>query len=117
VVAARSTPRTLGCLILILIGVTIAYFGFNVGEVYLRFYRFRDAIEQETRFARQRDDETIRRRLTLIADSLGLPEAAARIKVHRSAHQIEISSEWSEHVELPMFVREFRFTPRVSGPL
>ena len=116
-VASRSTPRTLGRLVFVLLGVTVAYFGFNVGEVYLRFYRFRDAIEQEARFARQRDDDTIRRRLASVADSLGLPSEAARISVRRSLNAIEISSEWAETVELPMFVREFRFTPRVSGRL
>jgi hypothetical protein len=96
-----------------MLAVTVAYFGFNIGEVYFRFYRLRDAMTQESRFAHNRDDETIRIRLAAVADSMGLPEEATRFQIRREARRITISTDYSEHVELPMFVREFRFHPRV----
>ena len=110
------TPRgasRLGCLVSILLGVTIAYFGFNIGEVYLRFFRFKDAMAQEARFARNRDDNAIRIRLAAVVDSLGLPDEAARVIVLRDGGRITIKTSYSEHVELPMFVREFHFEPQV----
>ena len=112
-VRARRGRGRLGCLVSLLLVVTIAYFGFNIGEVYMRFFRLRDAMVQEARFAHNRDDETIRLRLAATADSIGLPGEAARIRIRREARRIIISTEYSEHVELPMFVKEFRFTPQI----
>jgi hypothetical protein len=97
----------------VLLVVAIAYFGFNIGEVYLRFYRLKDAMEQEARFAQNRDDNAIRLRLAAVADSLGLPDEAGRVTVNRDAARITITTSYSEHIELPMFVREFRFAPQV----
>lgn len=116
-VSGRRGQGKLGCLVSLLLLVTVAYFGVNIGEVYLRYYRFADAMKQEVRFAANRSDDVIRRRLGALADSLGLPEDAARVRVKRSANRISVWSEYSEHVELPLFVREFRFEPRVDGDL
>jgi hypothetical protein len=110
------TPRgasRLGCLVSVLLAVTIAYFGFNIGEVYLRFYRLRDAMAQEARFAHNRDDDAIRLRLAAVVDSLGLPEDAGHVIITRDAASIVIKSNYTEHVELPLFVREFHFEPQV----
>lgn len=109
----RDGRSRLGCLVGLLLLVTIAYFGFNIGEVYVRFYRLKDAMVQEARFADTRDDEAIRVRLAAVADSLGLPEEAGRVRVMRSANRIVITTDYSEHVELPLFVREFKFAPQV----
>jgi hypothetical protein len=112
VTARRGTSR-LGCLVSVLLVVTIGYFGLNIGEVYLRFYRLRDAMEQEARFAQTRTDDAIRLRLAALADSIGLPEEAARVTIVRNANRIVISSDYSETIELPLFVRELKFTPQV----
>lgn len=112
-VTRRGGRSRLGCLLGLLLLVTIAYFGFNIGEVYFRFYRLRDAMAQEARFADTRDDEAIRLRLAAVADSLGLPDEAGRVRVVRTSNRVTISSDYSEHVELPLFVREIKFSPQV----
>ena len=111
-VRARAGASRLGCLVGLLLVVTVCYFGFNIGEVYFRFYRFKDAMAQEARFADTRDDATIRTRLTAVADSLGLPDEAQRVKIERNGARVTISSAYTEHVELPLFVREFKFAPQ-----
>jgi hypothetical protein len=116
-VAARRGRSSLGCLVTLLVLAAAVYFGVNVGEVYLRFYRFQDAMKQEARFARVNSDVVIRRRLRARADSLDLPEAAFDIRVTRRGRQITIESEYYEHVELPLFVREVYFHPRAEGSL
>jgi hypothetical protein len=110
-VKLRPGTSRLGCLFSLLVIVTVVYFGVNVGEVYLRYYRMRDAMDQEARFATTHDDDQIRLYLGAMADSLGLPESAGRVRIHRGAHDITISSQYSVHVELPLFVREFHFAP------
>ena len=112
VTARRGTSR-LGCLVGALLVVTLAYFGFNIGEVYVRFYRLKDAMAQEARFAHNRDDEAIRLRLAAVADSLGLPDDAGRVQITPDATRIIIKTSYNEHVELPLFVREFHFAPQV----
>jgi hypothetical protein len=114
VVNPRAGVRKLGCLVALLVFVAVAYFGFNVGEVYFRYYRFLDGMKQQARFARQVDDETIRLRLAALADSLGLPDDAGRVRVRRRTALIEISSSYEEIVDLPLHARTFHFDPRVE---
>ena len=113
-VTARRGASRLGCLLGLLVLVTVVYFGVNIGEVYLRYYRMRDAMQQEARFADVRPDSAIRSRLRATADSLGLPDDAGRVSILRAQNQITIYSSYAELVELPLFVREFRFSPRVE---
>ena len=112
-VTMRRGRSRLGCLVSLLLLSAVAYFAFNIGEVYLRFFRMKDAMVQEARFAHNRDDEAIRLRLVAVADSLGLPDEAGRVIIRRESTRIIISTSYTEHVELPMFVREFRFAPQV----
>ncbi len=109
----RRGASRLGCLVSLLLVVTVAYFGFNLGEVYFRFYRLKDAMVQEARFAHNHDDDSIRLRLAAVADSLGLPDDAGRIIVNRDARRIILRTSYTEHVELPLFVRDFHFAPQV----
>ena len=116
-VTARRGRSKLGCLFLLLLVTAAGYFAVNIGEPYLRYYRFQDAMSQEVRFARNRSDDQIRRRLTAFADSLGLPSEAARLAIRRRPGSISISSEYYENVEMPLFVREVYFNPSAEGEL
>lgn len=114
-VTSRRGAGKLGCLFSLLIAVTVVYFGANLGEVYWRYYEYRDAMQQEARFAATRSDDDIRRRLRAFADSLGLPPEAGRVNVRRGSSGISISASYVERVELPMYVREIRFQPRAAS--
>lgn len=110
-----SVPRRglsrLGCLVLLAVLAAIGYFAVNVGDVYVRYFRYQDAMRQEARFGARRSDDLIRTRLQSAADSLGLPDAAGNIQIRRTRSHIEIWAEYYEHVELPLFVRELYFNP------
>lgn len=108
---------SLGCLFALLIVAAAIYFGINVGEAYWRFYEFQDAMNQEVRFARQIPDDRIKVHLAALADTLGLPQEAGDITVDRTRSDISVSAQYSERVELPLFVRTIRFNPRAQGPL
>jgi hypothetical protein len=111
----RAGRSTLGCLFTLLVLAVVAYFGVNVGEVYMRYYQFRDSMAQNARFAGRLTDDEIRARLRSAADSLDLPESARTIMVRRRDRQIVISTEYYEHVELPGYVREIHFQPRAES--
>jgi hypothetical protein len=116
VVSARRGRSSLGCLFTLLVLCAAGYFAANVGEVYLRYYRFRDAMQQQVRFARNRSDAEIRRQLAAFADSVGLPpEAGAGVRVRRTASGISVWSEYSERVELPLVARDLSFVALAEG--
>jgi hypothetical protein len=114
VVRARAGRGRLGCLVFLLLVAGIGYFGINVGEAYLRYYRYRDAMAQSARFASTRSDEQIRRHLANVADSLELPESARQVIIRRNAAGVTIQAHYIENLELPGTVREFEFNPRVT---
>lgn len=115
-VRARGGRTSVGCLLTALLLVAAVYFGVNIGEPYLRYFRFRDAMRQEARFASRFTDEEIQLRLMALADSLGLPENAGRVRIRRAANRTVISSTYYEQIELPLVVREILFTPQVEWP-
>lgn len=112
-----SGRAPLGCLLALLLVTVALYFGVNIGEVYWRYYRYQDAMQQDAQFAQMRTDQAINARLVSIAESLGLPDAARQVQIRRdaSSRRIFISADYSERVELPGFVRTFRFTPHAEG--
>lgn len=95
----------------------IGYFAVNIGEVYARYYRMQDAMQQEVRFARSRTDADIKRHLQAFADSVGLPQEAGDVGVKRREHTISVWSDYDERVELPLFVRDIHFSPSAEGQL
>lgn len=113
-VTRRRGRTSVGCLVTLLLVVTAVYFAVNVGEPYLRYYRFLDGMKQEARFSARFTDEDIQRRLSSLADSLGLPEAAGRVRVRRAANRISLSSSYYERVEMPLIVRDILFTPQAE---
>ena len=114
-VGARSGSSTLGCLFALMLLSAAGYFAVNAGEVFFRYYQYKDAMRQEVRFAAHNSDQVILRHLRTQADSLGLPEAAGEVTLQRDGRHIEIESEYYEHIELPLMVREVRFNPHASG--
>jgi hypothetical protein len=111
----RAGRSSLGCLVTLLLVVAAGYFAVNVGEVYLRYFRFHDSMVQNARFAAHFDDAAIRNNLKLAADTLGLPPAARLVQVYRRGRHITISVDYYDRVELPMLVREIHFQPRVES--
>jgi len=114
-VRSRLGSSSLGCLFALLLLSTAVYFGVNVGEVYFRYFKYKDAMRQEVRFASHNSDQVILRHLRAQADSLGLPEAAGEVTLQRDGRHIEMESEYYEHIELPLYVREVRFNPHAEG--
>ena len=113
-VIRRFGASTLGCLFTMLVVAAVAYFGVNVGAPYFRYYQFRDAMEQEARFAERKTDSQIISTLRLKADSLMLPAPAHKINVRRTPRQITIWTDYSETIEFPFVTRDITFRPLVE---
>ena len=109
----RQGRSTLGCLFLLFLLVSGAYFGYEVLDAYYRFYTLRDAMSQEARFASSRTDDMVRRRLRAKADSLGIPDDAV-FRVRRNRSGIAIWTSYTEVVRLPVGQKRLTFEPIVQ---
>ena len=113
-VARRGTSR-LGCLVWLLVFVAVCYFGVNTGKHYFHYYQFKDLMTQEARFAAQRTDDAIRRRLQAFADTLGLPPAARNVFIRRVNNRIFIYCDYYDYLEVPGYVKEVHFRPEATN--
>lgn len=102
---------TLGCLFSLLIVVAVIYFGVNIGAPYFRYYQFRDAMQQEARFANRKSDSEIIATLRLKADSLALPAPAHRINIRRTPSRVVIWTDYTETIDFPFVTRDIAFKP------
>jgi hypothetical protein len=113
-VTRRRSASTLGCLFSMLIVVALVYFGVNIGDPFWRYYQFRDAMQQEVRFAERKTDSQIIATLRLKADSLRLPAAAHKIIVRRTPGRITIRTDYAETIDFPFVTRDVDFRPAVE---
>ncbi len=108
-----------GCLLTLLIVVVVVYFGMPIAGVYVRYYRFKNEMQTQARFAPSIDDGTIRRRLLLTIDELGIPETAKRLRIRRTSRprEIQISTDWPETIVLPFYSWVITLRPEVRERL
>ncbi|MFL5403930.1 MAG: hypothetical protein ACJ8BF_14070 [Gemmatimonadales bacterium] len=94
------------------------YYGFHIGEIYLRYYQLLDGMRTQARLAPSIGDDVIHRRLRGQADSL-LPGGSPEFKITRGGHpnHITISTEYKEQVDLPLLKHTFVLRPRAEEPL
>lgn len=114
----RRGVISLGCVFPLLVAAVALYFALPAGEAYFRFYKYKDAMGQEARFASTQTDEHINKRLVALADSLEMPLGAELITIERSANTITISADYDEVIRLP-FKKEkvIHFHPSVRSRL
>lgn len=103
---ARRGTSQLGCVIQLVILASVLYFGWYAGQDLLDYYRLRDAMKQQARFATLRTDTQIKDRLRSFADSVGLPEEAHEINVVRGDNVIRIWSEYDQPLRLPFDIQK-----------
>jgi seryl-tRNA(Sec) selenium transferase len=106
----------MGCLVPLLIVSIIGYFAAHASDAALRYYRFRDAMQQEARFAHRptRTDDRIRARLRSMADSLEVPVTGRRIDIRRTEQRIRIGANYSETIDFLIFSKQFNLHPMVE---
>lgn len=116
---ARRGASTIGCLFSLILLAAGIFYGVNIGKVYFRYYQLQDTMRTNARLAPSLTDATIRRRLITRVEELGLPPEAQKFVIRRSGRPrtIEITTEYSESVDLPLFKHTFNFKPHTSEPL
>ena len=117
-VNVRRGASKLGCLFRLLIVAAIGYFGYDAAQVYLRYYAFKDVMEQETIYRSEKKSiPEIRARFKFLADSMGMPEDAGVVIVRKTPKEIFIESHYDDEIILPGFRHEVHFEPKAKGNL
>jgi hypothetical protein len=113
----RRGAGSLGCLVSLAVFVAALYYGINIGEVYLRYYRLLDVMRFQASIAPSIRDDVIDRRLTATADSILGYSPDFRIVRGGRPRRITIQTEYKERVDLPFFNHTFVLRPRAEAPL
>ncbi len=114
---SRRGASSSGCLGWILFIAVVAYAGVRIGAPYMRYYQFRDDVDQQVRYATFRNDDGIRKEIWSAADSLGLPEQAYHVTVERAPSAIRIFGSYDDSWQLLRYRREVHFIVDEEGPL
>lgn len=114
---SRRGSAGMGCLSWLLILAITVYVGMNVGAPYMRYYRFRDAVNQQVRYATFRSNDAMREEIWAAADSLGLPEEAYHVTVERAPSQIRVFGSYIDSWQLFRYSRPVHFILNEQGPL
>ncbi len=110
-VQSRRGAGRLGCLLQLAVVASVIYVGSVVMDDVMAFYRYRDAMKQEVRFAATRTDAEMRRRLRVFTDSVKLPPRAKEMSIVRDERRIRIWSEYDVDLRLPFYERTFHLRP------
>lgn len=97
----------------------LVYLAIAPARGYLRYYRMKDEMQVQARFATNSTDDDIRRRLRTKATELGLPADAQRITVRRRGRprEITVSTSWTDTVSLVVYALPITYRPQVRAPL
>lgn len=109
----------LGCLLVLLVVATAAYYGVGIGSVYFDYWMLQEEMRSQARLAPSIDDMTIRRRILRRVEDLNLPEGARKLTIRRTARprEIQISTTYHEVLELPFFAYTISLTASARQPL
>ena len=107
----RRGSSRVGCLLQLAVIAVLLYVGSVVFNDVMAYYRYRDAMKQETRFAATRSDAEMLRRLRAFTDSVKLPARAKDVTIIRDPNRIRIWARYDHTVELPYYSRTFHLRP------
>src|SRR5688500_11304179 len=107
----RRGKSALSCLFPMLVVTIIGYIALHASDAAFKYYRLRDAMQQEARFSHRKTDDQIRTRLRAFVDSLGMPIAARRINIRRTETRITISADYEQTIDFPFFSKVMDFHP------
>ena len=116
----RRGTGTIGCLASLALTAALIFLAVQFGKPWFRYQQFRDVMKSSARYAISLPDSVIRARLLAVADSLGLPKEAKRVRIdrQRSPASITISSDYVEKVMVPLYGPvTIRFKPRAEEAL
>jgi hypothetical protein len=103
-------------LIKLVLAALVIFATWRVGSVYLRYYQFRDEVQQTAQFSGQRSETDLHGRVIEIAKEHQIPLDAERVKVRREENHTRIDASYVEQIEiLPAYRYPWEFTVNIDA--
>lgn len=97
----RSGKMKVSSMVLLLVLVAAAYYGFVFSRVYWRRYSLTDKVDGQLAYAGQLADETIEQQMKAQIAKMHLPPAASRFRITRSgARTLQVRIAYTDTVNL-----------------
>ena len=104
--------RLRALLIILIVGGGI-YVGSKVAPAYYTFYQFQSDLEQAAMAESYstRSEAAIQESVAARGRDYGIPLKLDQIRVRRTGDEISISTEYTVHLDLPIYPFDLKFTP------
>src|SRR6266404_5779678 len=97
-------------IIRLLIAALVINACWQAGRVYLRYYRFKDEVQQIALFATNKSEGDLQKRFIEIANELGVPLAPENVSVRRTENHTLIEARYTERVQIvPTYFYPYEF--------
>ena len=110
--------KKIKALIALLVVVFAVYVAFQVVPAYYNFYSFQDSMAEEARVQSytNKSEADIRQTIFKTAQNLELPIASAdQIHVERSPGVVTISTQYTIHIDIPIYPFDLNFEPNTRN--
>jgi len=87
-------------LIKLAVAALIANATWRIGTAYASFYRFRDAVEESSRFSADRSVDVLRQRVRELAGQYDLPLADDDFAVSRAGQYTRLTGQYTQPIEV-----------------
>jgi hypothetical protein len=102
-------------IIKLVIAALVVHAAWRAGSVYLRYYQFKDNVQQAAQFSDRRPENELRERVMTLADEYEIPLAPAALRVRREENHTIVDATYTERVEvLPRYFYPWDFTVNVN---
>ena len=97
-------------LIKLAVAALVVYACWQAGSAYLRYYQFKDEVQQTALFGAAKSDSELQKVIMDIANRMQVPLAPANVNVRRGENHVMIDAAYTERIQLvPTYYYPYEF--------
>ncbi|RPI48776.1 MAG: hypothetical protein EHM55_25035 [Acidobacteria bacterium] len=102
-------------IIKLVIAALVVHATWRAGNVYLRYYQFKDNVQQAAQFSDRRPEHELRERVMSLAGQYEIPLAPEALQVRREDNHTIVDATYTERIELlPRYFYPWEFKVNVD---
>jgi len=102
-------------IIKLVIAALIVHATWRAGNVYLRYYQFKDNIQQAAQFSSRRSESELHERVMTLAQQFEIPITPEAVHVKHTDNHTLVDATYTERIELlPRYFYPWEFKVRVD---
>jgi len=102
-------------IIKLVIAALVVHATWRAGNVYLRYYQFKDNVQQAAQFSDRRPEHELRERVMSLAGQYEIPLSPEALQVRREDNHTIVNATYTERIELlPRYFYPWEFKVNVD---